>query len=57
MKKKYLKPVVERIALDNTISLVMMTWQPGDGKPPYPPGKPPDKPKGAFDSPFESPFN
>jgi len=34
----------------------MMSWQPGDGKPPEPPGKPP-KPKGAFDSPFDSPFN
>ena len=56
MKKKYIKPEISRIVLDNSISLVMMSWQPGDGKPPYPPGKPP-KPKGAFDSPFESPFS
>lgn len=57
--KKYIKPKVTRIELDNSISLVMMTWNPGDGKPPYPPGKPPkDKSKGAFDSPFnDRPFN
>ena len=56
MKRNYKKPEINRIALDNTISLVMMTWQPGDGKPPHPPH--PDKPKGAFDSPFsDSPFN
>lgn len=56
--KQYIKPKITRIELDNTISLVMMSWQPGDGKPPYPPGKPPkDKPKGAFDSPFDSPFD
>ena len=54
--KNYIKPEITRIELDNTISLVMMSWQPGDGKPPEPPGKPP-KPKGAFDSPFDSPFN
>lgn len=54
--KKYSKPVIERIKLDNTISLIMMSWNPGDGKPPEPPGKPP-KPKGAFDTPFNSPFN
>ena len=57
--KKYEKPELTRIQLDNSISLVMMTWNPGDGKPPSPPGKPPhpphpDKP---FSSPFESPFN
>ena len=57
MKRLYIKPIVARIDLDNTISLVMMSWQPGDGKPPYPPGKPPKKPKGAFDSPFDSPFS
>jgi len=57
--KKYIKPEITRIELDNTISLVMMSWHPGDGKPPEPPGKPPHppKPKGAFDSPFETPFN
>ena len=58
MKKLYIKPEVNRIVLDNSISLVMMSWNPGDGKPPEPPGKPPkDRPKGAFDSPFESPFS
>ena len=47
MKKKYIKPEVTRIVLDNTISLVMMS------KPPHPPHPPkPPKPKGAFDSPF-----
>lgn len=56
MKRKYKKPVVERIPLDNTISLVMMTWQPGDGKPPHPP-HPPHPHGGTFDSPFESPLN
>jgi hypothetical protein len=56
MKKIYIKPEVTRIELDNTISLAMMSWAPGDGKPPEPPGKPP-KPKAAFQSPFESPFN
>jgi len=58
--KDYIKPEITRIELDNTISLVMMSWQPGDGKPPTPPGRPPDKPwpphKG-YDSPFQSPFN
>jgi hypothetical protein len=59
MNKRYIKPEITRIDVDNTISLVMMSWNPGDGKPPEPPGKPPKppKPKGAFDSPFESPFN
>jgi len=55
--KEYQSPKITRIVLDNTISLAMMSWQPGDGKPPEPPGKPPKKPKGAFDSPFQSPFN
>jgi len=33
----------------------MMSWHPGDGKPPHPPHPPhPNKP---FASPFESPFN
>jgi len=54
MKRKYQKPEISRIELDNSISLVMMSWKPGDGKPPYPPGKPPH-PHG-FDSPFKSPF-
>jgi len=56
IKKKYVKPEVTRVALDNSITLVMMTWQPGDGKPPHPPHPPkPDKP---FASPFgDKPFN
>jgi hypothetical protein len=56
-KRKYVKPTITRIALDNTISLVMMSHGNGHGhdKPPKPP-KPP-KPKGAFDSPFGSDFN
>jgi hypothetical protein len=55
--KKYITPKITRIALDNTISLVMMSWQPGDGKPPYPPGKPPHPPH-PFGSPFaDRPFN
>lgn len=54
-RKKYIKPEVTRIEIDNTNSLFMMSWQPGDGKPPEPPGKP--KPK-TFESPFEdSNFN
>jgi len=57
--KEYIKPEIKRIELDNSISLVMMPWQPGDGKPPYPPGKPPHPPhpNKPFASPFESPFN
>jgi hypothetical protein len=48
-KKTYIKPVVSRIILDNTISLVMMTT--------IPPNPPPRSggSKGA-DSPFQSPF-
>jgi len=63
IKKFYIKPEITRIELDNSISLVMMSWHPGNGKPPYPPGKPPHPPHpphphgGAFDSPFQSPFN
>lgn len=54
IKKKYVKPKITRIEIDNTISLVMMSWHPGDGKPPHPPGKPPHPPHphGAFESPF-----
>ena len=58
-KKKYQKPEITRIELDNTISLVM-SWKPGDGKPPGPPGKPPHPPHPnphGFDSPFQSPFS
>ncbi len=56
-KKIYIKPKITGIELDNSISLAMMSWQPGDGKPPYPPGKPPH-PHQAFESPFaDKPFN
>jgi len=48
-KKLYIKPEVTRVALDNSISLVMMT-----DTPPNPP------PRGGgskgTDSPFQSPF-
>ena len=54
-RKKYIKPEVTRIVLDNTISLAMMSHHHGHDKPPKPP-KPP-KPKGAFDSPFGNDFN
>ena len=60
MKRPYIKPNVTRIVIDNTISLVMMSWNPGDGKPPKPPGRPGDKPwpphGNSFESPFQSPF-
>jgi hypothetical protein len=49
LKKRYIRPVVERVLLDNTISLVMMT-----DTPPNPP------PRGGTNkgnnSPFQSPF-
>jgi len=52
-KKPYDKPVVSRIILDNSISLVMMTVPPGD-PPPRGGGKGQDEP---FQSPFgDSPF-
>lgn len=53
-RKVYIKPIVNKVELDNSISLVMMTWQPGDGKPPWTPSKPTSKP---FESPFDSPFS
>ena len=53
-RKKYVKPVIIRIALDNQISLCMMSHPEHPPHPPHPP-KPPHK--GAFDSPFDSPFN
>ncbi len=49
-RKRYEKPAVERIELDNSISLVMMTTAP----------PPPPRPRGADGSksdPFESPFS
>lgn len=55
--KTYIKPEIKKIDLDNSISLVMMTWNPGDGKPPSPPGKP-DRSGKSFESPFnDSPFS
>jgi len=46
-KKKYTKPVVRKILLDNSISLIMMTRPP---KPPKPRGG------GGASEPFQSPF-
>jgi hypothetical protein len=49
-RKKYCKPTVERIKLDYSISLVMMTTAP----------PPPPRPRGSGGSksdPFESPFS
>lgn len=48
-KKEYIKPVIRKIALDNTISLIMMTAGP---KPPMPRGA--SEPTG---NPFASPFD
>jgi len=56
MNKKYIKPEVTRIVVDNTISLVMMSHPVHPPHPEHPPK--PHKPKGAFDSPFgDSNFN
>jgi hypothetical protein len=50
LKKKYITPVVEKIILDNSISLVMMTPNP-------PPPRGGSGSKGNNDSqPFASPF-
>jgi hypothetical protein len=49
-KKTYSKPEVTRVALDNSITLVMMT----DG-PPNPPPRGGSN-KGSQDGPFASPF-
>ena len=49
-KRKYIKPVMTRIVIDNTISLVMMSRPDHPPHPEHPPKQP--KPKGAFDSPF-----
>ena len=54
LKKQYTKPEIVRIALDNTISLVMMT-----DTPPNPPprgGKKGIDKKGLDEPPFKSPF-
>jgi hypothetical protein len=53
-KRKYIKPVVNVIAIDNSISLVMMTPPPRPPKPPMPRGS---SAKGDSDSPFASPFS
>ena len=49
VRKKYIKPLVEKIPIDNSISLVMMTTAP-----PNPPPRGGSQ-KGT-DSPFSSPF-
>ena len=58
-KKTYIKPMVTRIELDNSISLVMMSNNGngnghghGNDKP-----KPPHPHDDTFASPFQSPFN
>ena len=48
-KKRYIKPEISRIELDNSISLVMMTTPPHD---PPPRGGT----KNGNDTPFQSPF-
>jgi len=48
-KKQYIKPEITRVALDNSISLVMMT-----DTPPNPP--PRDGGSKGGDTPFQSPF-
>jgi hypothetical protein len=48
-KKRYIKPEILRVNIDNSISLVMMTTTPPD-----PPPRGGEK-KGT-DSPFQSPF-
>ena len=48
LKKKYIPPVVEKVDLDNSISLVMMTPNP---PPPRGGGK-----GNKSDTPFQSPF-
>jgi len=54
LKKSYIRPEIVRIALDNTISLVMMTEIPPN-PPPKPRGKGLDS-KGLDETPFQSPF-
>ncbi len=38
VKRKYIAPDIIEQPIDNEISLIMMTWNPGDGKPPTSPG-------------------
>ena len=56
--KKWIKPIVKKIKLDNSISLVMMTLPPNSNGHGWGPGGKPKKPKGSFESPFnDSLFN
>jgi hypothetical protein len=48
LRKKYITPAVEKIVLDYSISLVMMTT--------IPPNPPPRSGTKSPDSPFQSPF-
>jgi hypothetical protein len=50
IKKEYIKPEITRIALDNSISLVMMTEAPPN------PGDPRGGGSKGSDDPFKSPF-
>jgi hypothetical protein len=52
IKKEYIKPEITRIALDNSISLVMMT----EGPPNPDPGGGRGGSKKGTDDPFKSPF-
>jgi len=57
-KRKYIKPTVTKIKLDNSISLVMMTVGNGNGQGWGPGGKPKKDRGETFESPFnDSPFN
>jgi hypothetical protein len=49
--KQYIKPEITRVALDNSISLVMMT-----DTPPNPPPRGPGGKKGLDEPAFKSPF-
>jgi hypothetical protein len=51
-KRRYVRPAVIRIELDNSISLVMMT-----AAPPHPPGRKRGTGDSQPDSPFSSPFS
>ena len=51
-KRRYVRPAVIRIELDNSISLVMMT-----SAPPNPPPRRGSKGNNEPDSPFASPFS
>ena len=59
VKQKYFKPHINKIELDNSISLVMMTLPPNSNGHGWGPGGKPKKDRGeTFESPFsDSPFN